>query len=196
MYSGPFTFRMSVWGLERETPRCPMSIPGVIHQLPGLIRALRGSPPRTRGKGRIAELVGSMTRITPRVRGEKPNDLLDEAMAEGSPPTRAGKSWKPCAASPPHRDHPRTCGEKNSSAAAVKSSRGSPPHARGKVDVVPAQRVHDGISHTVRNTADSAQDHPACAGKSARPAGSRRRPRDHPRVRGEKFDNARLYSAA
>ena len=76
-------------------------------------------------------------------------------------------------------DHPRIRGEKGGKRNAIRRRSGSPPHTRGKGgEHVYACEVH-GIT-------------PAYAGKSRLSKALARGPRDHPRIRGEKAELARL----
>ena len=71
-------------------------------------------------------------------------------------------------------DHPRVCGEKYFVRDCRQIKPGSPPRVRGKA-------VADIDSHMVGGIT------PACAGKSLLSARRKPRPRDHPRVCGEKL---------
>ena len=71
------------------------------------------------------------------------------------------------------KDHPRVCGEKLSISERVSSVEGSPPRMRGKVRGLQQRFKQPGIT-------------PAYAGKSRRIPTQPRKPRDHPRVCGEK----------
>ncbi len=70
-----------------------------------------GSPPRMRGKGRVASHQAAHTGITPAYAGKR------RSIGRLSQPTR---------------DHPRVCGEKCSSVRSASHRRGSPPRMRGK----------------------------------------------------------------
>ena len=70
-----------------------------------------GSPPRGRGKGHDAKLLGRCIRITP---------------------AWAGKSAAETAPAFPRRDHPRVGGEKQIPLPMLVRRSGSPPHGRGK----------------------------------------------------------------
>ena len=95
-------------------------------------------------------------------------------------PAWAGKSLVTPSIPRARGDHPRVGGEKCRSATAAAAAKGSPPRGRGK-------EVH--LSDTFSNQRIT----PAWAGKR-RPAGLRAvRPRDHPRVGGEKL-SSRLLS--
>ena len=69
---------------------------------------------------------------------------------------------------------PRVCGEKAKVAVTPIMAKGSPPRVRGKVALVAAVSAFLGIT-------------PACAGKRSRQRYHRAKPRDHPRVCGEKW---------
>ena len=180
---------------------------------PPMGTACLGSPPRARGK--VAEKVRLKrnTRITPacagkrqlipwcvsdigdhpRVRGEKQAPTSAASRRTGSPPRARGKgnvsannlisTWitPACAGKscPVHRrrhcprDHPRVRGEKSYVDNGSTVFSGSPPRARGK-------------ARAFRLIAERGRITPACAGKSQTPAPPAQRPRDHPRVRGEK----------
>ena len=72
-----------------------------------------GSPPRMRGKHRLATAGLQSTRITP---------------ADAGKTTRAATAWrKP-------RDHPRGCGENAHSPKSEQRAPGSPPRMRGKLN--------------------------------------------------------------
>ena len=88
-------------------------------------------------------------------------------------PACAGKSLRQACGSAPSKDHPRVCGEKCVSRVPRSFSVGSPPRVRGKVDIEHRKPHPHGIT-------------PACAGKSMADSRGCRRPRDHPRVCGEK----------
>ena len=130
-----------------------------------------GSPPRVRGTGRAAGQGQQPLGITPacagnrpgttfpslsrrdhpRVCGEQPRSLSDEAYERGSPPRVRGTVKRAmqyaddigitpaCAGNsglqePDHgeyRDHPRVCGEQRISASSEVSPGGSPPRVRG-----------------------------------------------------------------
>ena len=89
-------------------------------------------------------------------------------------PACAGKSLRQACGSAPSKDHPRVCGEKCVSRVPRSFSVGSPPRVRGKVDIEHRKPHPHGIT-------------PACAGKSMADSRGCRRPRDHPRVCGEKL---------
>ena len=74
-------------------------------------RAVKGSPPRMRGK------------VTP-----KGHDFI----ASGITPAHAGKSFFELQAVGIAQDHPRACGEKAEAQATLRMPAGSPPRMRGK----------------------------------------------------------------
>ena len=88
-------------------------------------------------------------------------------------PARAGKRRTGKVHRMPVEDHPRVCGEKAHMVCTHDAFRGSPPRVRGKVLAIYGSRGGAGIT-------------PACAGKSLPRCQSGTRPRDHPRVCGEK----------
>ena len=178
-----------------------------------MVRPVCGSPPRGRGKvagAACRDLLGGITpawagkrRCTaacnrlcwdhPRVGGEKIDSLPHRALYLGSPPRGRGKAhlWiihqifiriTPAWAGKSHlgavlivagEDHPRVGGEKPLFRVVLTMREGSPPRGRGK-DPPPGDK-----SGGERIT-------PAWAGKSGISHAYRPRPRDHPRVGGEK----------
>ena len=88
-------------------------------------------------------------------------------------PAWAGKSRAKCKANSNQRDHPRVGGEKPPALGISATDTGSPPRGRGKVLRTHPPQNSVGIT-------------PAWAGKSRRYAKSRTKPKDHPRVGGEK----------
>ena len=82
---------------------------------------MSGSPPLTRGKGRL---------------------YAQRIPRNGITPAYAGKRRQPAASSPPPRDHPRLRGEKLSGSRYGHAGHGSPPLTRGKVRL---------FEHFVRN---------------------------------------------
>ena len=176
-------------------------------------RDKQGSPPRGRGKDTEQRATAHAWGITPawagkssgikpavpiaqdhpRVGGEKDDGHPAGRRPEGSPPRGrgkafvrvglllcigitpawAGKSQGRRAGERKAQDHPRVGGEKATRASATWAPAGSPPRGRGKGMKGRAAAGQTGIT-------------PAWAGKR-RPAGLRAgRPRDHPRVGGEK----------
>ena len=172
-----------------------------------------GSPPRGRGKGRTATTDGKRTGITPawagkrslgcnlagcttdhpRVGGEKQVPHAEIRRSRGSPPRGrgkarycplligavwitpawAGKSLSSSATVRSDKDHPRVGGEKCGQCVVVVGVKGSPPRGRGKADHISGHNLCARIT-------------PAWAGKSGISHAYRPRPRDHPRVGGEK----------
>ena len=108
----------------------------------------------------------------PRMRGKVTMNLYPHDI-EGITPAYAGKSRRHRERRPCARDHPRVCGEKAPGSLKIVCRLGSPPRMRGKACFFGNFFPGDGIT-------------PAYAGKSRRSAGQVRRPRDHPRVCGEK----------
>ena len=108
----------------------------------------------------------------PRRRGkDKAEHLVQDHI--GITPAQAGKRCYLCASTKSSWDHPRVGGEKAKITPRLKRCRGSPPRGRGKVvrpDVV----------------AKAAGITPAWAGKSLQRGQLPARPRDHPRMGGEK----------
>ena len=92
----------------------------------------------------------------------------------GITPAWAGKSRAKCKANSNQRDHPRVGGEKPPALGISATDTGSPPRGRGKVLRTHPPQNSVGIT-------------PAWAGKSRRYAKSRTKPKDHPRVGGEKL---------
>ena len=153
-----------------------------------------GSPPLARGKACFKSRNIHLTRITPacagksefsyqhqktakdhpRLRGEKLIRLSPLSLHEGSPPLARGKVSASIVYIFAAWDHPRLRGEKKLTFAAAAMKRGSPPLARGKVVKVAALCLPLGIT-------------PACAGKSEKSDFQISTPRDHPRLRGEKW---------
>ena len=76
------------------------------------MRAITGSPPRVRGKGKGGKEKVCILRITP---------------------ARAGKSPLPARGNSCLGDHPRACGEKIREQLRKLNAQGSPPRMRGKV---------------------------------------------------------------
>ena len=93
--------------LFRDHPRA-CGEEGVFHIIH---KALEGSPPRVRGRGRRHPRPPGSDRITP---------------------ARAGKSCSPAHFSGSGRDHPRACGEEFSSQPVSWPTLGSPPRVRGR----------------------------------------------------------------
>ncbi len=153
-----------------------------------------GSPPPMRGKVRAPVAIMFDPGITPAHAGKSQPCRRHAACRRGSPPPMRGKAGRMSQApsesgiTPAHagkssfsafspgqgRDHPRPCGEKSTAITAGAPQQGSPPPMRGKDGIVPAQKLHTGIT-------------PAHAGKRACAHARARRARDHPRPCGEKI---------
>ena len=182
--------------------------------LPVTLDAIPGSPPRVRGKERLALVFGHARGITPACAGKRQRDGLASAVGE---------------------DHPRVCGEKVRATRAELNRQGSPPRVRGKVALATLGTISGGITpacagksrYCINHTAHK-RDHPrvcgeksksfdagsqllgspprvrgkagsgcipvladgitpACAGKSYKYTGRGSGGRDHPRVCGEKL---------
>ena len=129
--------------------------------------------PRVCGEKRAAHsTLSAALGSPPRMRGKEGG--ADPGRTEpGITPAYAGKrtpkSYKP----PFWRDHPRVCGEKCELVFSLVTLLGSPPRMRGKA---PGQLVGQMIIGIT----------PAYAGKRRRVCTGLLRPRDHPRVCGEK----------
>ena len=108
----------------------------------------------------------------PRVRGKVIRGLATR-ITSGITPACAGKSVSRGHAPPAGRDHPRVCGEKDIRLVCGRKGVGSPPRVRGKGAYIDKEKTKEGIT-------------PACAGKRRYAGTGRKRPRDHPRVCGEK----------
>ena len=98
---------------ERDHPR----VCGEKHHPTPSSADSRGSPPRVRGKGRVADYRQGPCGITPAC---------------------AGKSLPRSQTTATCRDHPRVCGEKAAAAAPAHNQSGSPPRVRGKGLCFPA----------------------------------------------------------
>ena len=152
-----------------------------------------GSPPHTRGKGRIKKADAENYRITPAHAGKSIAFVFLPPAFEGSPPHTRGKGrlfWLLCQSqriTPAHagksepagrsrrgkEDHPRTRGEKVFIGHIIPKKSGSPPHTRGKVMSGSFASLSRGIT-------------PAHAGKSRKKKSIVTEHMDHPRTRGEK----------
>ena len=161
--------------------------------LPDVPVAEIGSPPRGRGKVLAALMPENRLRITPawagksenvveicreawdhpRVGGEKVGQNPMGLIQQGSPPRGRGKAIQKGGVANGIEDHPRVGGEKADCPAGRAEVGGSPPRGRGKVH----GRRFQGVGKRIT---------PAWAGKSSRGGYARGRPRDHPRVGGEK----------
>ena len=138
----------------------------------------------------------------PRVCGEKAMLLIKRSSRLGSPPRVRGKAvghsgWcassgitPACAGKRPFstnpfnssKDHPRVCGEKQIGQLSLSQYSGSPPRVRGKGNAEEVRIADRRIT-------------PACAGKRQRLTPRPTRPRDHPRVCGEKWVRPALRQA-
>ena len=157
----------------------PLSLPGIFPRVCGEKSplhtsscAVRGSPPRVRGKGADLHQPLLCARITPACAGKR------------FPTTAKSTRW---------RDHPRVCGEKRPTATTMTHGQGSPPRVRGKgppdsgrvcpFRITPAcagkSRFRPGYHR-------HPQDHPrVCGEKCWRIWGMTRGPGSPPRVRGK-----------
>ena len=133
-----------------------------------------GSPPRGRGKGKMALIKKTRPRITPAWAGKSCIPCTRRFCGQGSPPRGRGKVL--AALMPENRlritpawagksgcmmpafavsgDHPRVGGEKRASDSLASGELGSPPRGRGKGGKLPGRVRADGIT-------------PAWAGKRA-----------------------------
>ena len=149
--------------------------------------------PAYAGKRRSDWIIRSIYWDHPRVCGEKFSSRSSADLRHGSPPRMRGKERFP----PQHSciygitpacagkrlwetpllchngDHPCVCGEKDKAKEMGATTKGSPPRVRGK------EQMEQGAGRLWGIT-------PACAGKSLRSCRPWNRPRDHPRVCGEK----------
>ena len=116
--------------------------------------------------------MGRSSGSPPRGRG-KGLGLAVNVLGDGIIPAWAGKSYCPATRSFGSWDHPRVGGEKPRNRGSLARSTGSPPRGRGKVTLPRRPPAAAGIT-------------PAWAGKSGISHAYRPRPRDHPRVGGEK----------
>ena len=89
--------------------------------------------------------INAMKGSPPRVRGKDTNHRV-QLSAGGITPACAGKSLLPCIRIPADRDHPRVYGEKVLAYIAVWNWQGSPPRVRGKVYNQMGQKVPDRIT--------------------------------------------------
>ena len=131
--------------------------------------------PRLRGekcKLRLRSI--SITGSPPPARGKAPETSL-YAHVPGITPACAGKRLENNAVILDAEDHPRLRGEKIKSLVSDVRYPGSPPPARGKVS------THGNVGEGCRIT-------PACAGKSPQYQAEHTHRKDHPRLRGEKYD--------
>ena len=190
---------------------------GEKHQSFTLLLRHRGSPPHGRGKVFRLALLRLIDRITPawagksivkafvqaeikdhpRMGGEKGGSHYVWDGEKGSPPHGRGKdvravvgrnargitpAWagkrdRGLARAGHLQDHPRMGGEKLPRLRTACRRRGSPPHGRGKVR---------GVRQIIAGTGIT----PAWAGKSSSARSWKLDTRDHPRMGGEKMDEA------
>ena len=111
-----------------------------------------GSPPRMRGKHRLAAFRGRGHRITP---------------------AHAGKTSRSTSGSMSGSDHPRACGENSVLLCAAVAVCGSPPRMRGKLasrpPCTPRTRItpaHAGKTYTGKTNSYSFKDHPRVCGEN------------------------------
>ena len=130
--------------------------------------------PAYAGKSRARRTASSTSWDHPRVCGEKPLQSSVNCTMEGSPPRMRGKVLALASLMLCHRDHPRVCGEKPETPKAALQALGSPPRMRGKECREYMGHLCPGIT-------------PAYAGKRFPSFSPAVRPRDHPRVCGEKL---------
>ena len=109
----------------------------------------------------------------PRVRGKVFFSKF-ASMNSGITPACAGKRRPSGRRKKLGRDHPRVCGEKRPCPHADAATGGSPPRVRGKVHRAPEIFRAARITH-------------ACAGKRTSRLNAGSKPKDHPRVCGEKL---------
>ena len=155
--------------------------------------ALYGITPACAGRSSGGLMPSAHMKDHPRVCGEKVTGKFLWTMGKGSPPRVRGEVRS--AAFPPlptgitpacagrrkadserqgeSEDHPRVCGEKPIRTRICPARTGSPPRVRGEGTL---DKVRPG---GVRIT-------PACAGRSCQNPQGDRKPKDHPRVCGEK----------
>ena len=159
-----------------------------------ILRVVKGSPPRGRGKVLYPASICLYSRITPawagksenvveicreawdhpRVGGEKVGQNPMGLIQQGSPPRGRGKAIQKGGVANGIEDHPRVGGEKADCPAGRAEVGGSPPRGRGKAGKPCSNGPEQGIT-------------PAWAGKRDGQHGPRYDYQDHPRVGGEKF---------
>ena len=105
--AGKSRARKAAAAVRRDHPR----VCGEKTMACSILRPMRGSPPRMRGKDRQGLRVQRFAGITP---------------------AYAGKSAHIAGAHPQSRDHPRVCGEKRLKELICDMAKGSPPRMRGK----------------------------------------------------------------
>ena len=165
--------------------RGALSEPTVLLDSLGIIPACAGSTPtasslstnkwdhpRMRGEhGGLACPSRHGTGSSPHARGA-PHGRYDLVGVHGIIPACAGSTIVEDIPYSPGTDHPRMRGEHRSLCSATVRPLGSSPHARGALAWGECRHIVGGII-------------PACAGSTRRGRGGSRRPRDHPRMRGE-----------
>ena len=157
-----------VWPLHRITPACAGK-----SSVPLAVISDSGDHPRVCGEKKKAEEMGATTKGSPpRMRGKAFRVGLAGRIL-GITPACAGKSLLSSAGGFHNQDHPRVCGEKTLAVQSSVEDQGSPPPVRGKDFQIRGDVGGEGIT-------------PACAGKSRSTSYPQQRPRDHPRVCGEK----------
>ena len=155
-------------------------------------RVRHGIIPACAGSTIMSWTITAPTRDHPRMRGEHSRDTTTAQMVSGSSPHARGAQTMPTAERPSHGiipacagstwprscsgrwgwDHPRMRGEHTRPVRSRRSRAGSSPHARG--------------ARTRARAAGAAMRIiPACAGSTYRYGARRRKPQDHPRMRGE-----------
>ena len=136
--------------------------------LPLAAMAIRGSPPRVRGKPRPGEKLLFHSRITP-ARAGKTRSPCTSPGAPSDHPRACGENTAWTKRGTRRRITPRACGENIPRSERVIEMYGSPPRVRGKLVDGRAVVKDDGIT-------------PARAGKTRPAAGGRQRNGDHPRA--------------
>ena len=140
-------------------------------------KALRGSPPRMRGKLFFIPSISSFFGITP---------------------AHAGKTHLSKISCRAPWDHPRACGENQRQSRKTSTKRGSPPRMRGKRSTFPYKKTVAGITpaHAGKTTTASDypvrhRDHPrACGENAAAYHVGNAREGSPPRMRGKLFSPA------
>ena len=171
-----------------------------------------GSPPHTRGKFAEIPPEKPVVRITPAYAGKICKPSGERASIRDHPRIR-GENDTISFSLPVKGDHPRIRGENYISACALLAKEGSPPHTRGKCTrpsarlyctrITPAYAGKIAVRASMLFWLSGSPPHtrgkwliaveadrgvritPAYAGKMWRRSPSRRRHRDHPRIRGE-----------
>ena len=119
--------------------------------------------------------VHGMPGSSPHARGTR---FVDDVLyvKSGIIPACAGNTQRYFTTVQPFRDHPRMRGEHQTNLGNQQASQGSSPHARGTLLLTCRLLLLIGII-------------PACAGNTDSLGGKRSYARDHPRMRGEHYDN-------